>query len=30
MSLLDMYYDYYAEYGEKIENIVHLYSNNTL
>lgn len=30
MTLFDMYYDYYAEQGEKIANLIHAYTNNNL
>mgnify|MGYP002585774167 FL=1 len=30
MTLFDLYYDYYAEYGEEIEKIIHAYSKNIL
>lgn len=28
MTLFDMFYDNYTEYGEKVQNVIHTYSNN--
>lgn len=28
MTLFDMFYDNYTEYGEKVQNLIHTYSNN--
>lgn len=30
MTLFDMFYDNYTEYGEKVQNLIHTYSNNVL